>query len=780
MSEHIWITNGTAKPFYARKKVQLQGDIAAAEALVCGLGQFCFYVNGKKIGDHELDPGWTDYRKSLQFVRFDIRDAVQAGDNVFAAEVGNGWFLMDCEHYTFHFPGFMPQNPNPYRPFGTELILMAEITVTYQDGTKQRVRADESWKTAPHAITMSNVFGSETMDGTLLQKGWNTREFDDSGWKRALPASGKGADWEKALLREQLQPPVRVVGDYPAKFLHVFSGAGEEAEIYDLGQNTTGILEFDVIGKKGDQIRIYPAEKLTTDGDADQMAKNWMLIDTCITYRIGQDDVWEHDRMRFTYFAGRYLRVVCERAAGKTAENRPRIAHLTAHAITAAWKRDGSFSCDDKRFEQIYDLVEKAAQANLLSVHTDCPTIERFAWQEPNHLMAPSVFYMKDGKLLWEKYLTDLRIAQHAAEDTFRDAAGKLFHPGEGLMPSQAPCYMPNVLPVPGMGSFYDIIPWGSTCILGTYWHYWFYGDIRIVAENYEAGKRYLQYLKTKQTADGFICHGLGDWGNPRGDYTRENIETAFLYADAKVLAEFAELLHRPEDAQELSHFAEAVKSNYNEKLLRYDPERGYYCYPAYDHPGERYLTQAAQALPLYWGMVPQEQEQDVADALRDCLIRDGALICGEVGQPYIIQCARRYDMNDLISACILKKEHPSYYAFVLDGETTLGEYWETNPRSHCHDMMGHIMEWFYNGVAGILPQEPGFRKVLVRPYLPPSMHAFHCTYHSVSGEITVAVQEQNGQVHCEVTVTDSIVVRVDSSGLVQRGQVTVTQTCAK
>ena len=157
--------------------------------------------------------------------------------------------------------------------------------------------------------------------------------------------------------------------------------------------------------------------------------------------------------------------------------------------------------------------------------------------------MAPSIFYMKDGRKLWEKFLLDMRTAQHTADDYFLDMEGNPYYPGEGLMPAQCPCYFPNVLPVPGLGDFYDIIPWGSTCILGTYWHYLFYGDKQIVEENYEAGKRYLEHLKTKVNADGFLNHGLGDWGNPKNELVRENIETAFLYADAKTLAYFAEVL---------------------------------------------------------------------------------------------------------------------------------------------------------------------------------------------------------------------------------------------
>ena len=119
-------------------------------------------------------------------------------------------------------------------------------------------------------------------------------------------------------------------------------------------------------------------------------------------------------------------------------------------------------------------------------------------------------------------------------------------------------------------------------------------------------------------------------------------------------------------------------------------------------------MTQACEALPLYWGLVPDEYRSDVEKAFRYVMEKDQALKSGEVGQPYIIQTMRMLDMNDMLCKFILKPEHPSYYAFVLAGETSLGEYWEDNPRSHMHDMMGHIVEWYYNGIAGIQIVEPG------------------------------------------------------------------------
>ena len=766
-----WITNQTAEPFYARKSFFVEKEIKKAEARVCGLGQFIFYLNGRKVGDHELDPGWTNYRKVIQYVTFDVTEYLQTGENVLGAEVGNGWFIKRDEQYTFTFPEFMPPNPNPYRPFGKYLVLALELKITYWDGTADTIGADDSFLVKEHPVVMSNVYGSERIDGRRNQAGWSEAGFDASDWERAavLPPDEE----PQGRLMEQFQPEIKVLRTYEGKSLGKCLKDGTSCnarEIYDFGQNMSGILEFEAHGKAGDTVKLYPAEKLGADGNVDQVAKGWVNLDSCITYIIGKDDVWERCRMKFTYFAGRYVGVECIPNADKEAECVVRIRNFKAHAISSAWKTDGSFACDDMRYNQIYNMIERTVEANMLSIHTDCPTIERFAWQEPNHLMAPSIFYMKDGRRLWDKFLLDMRTDQHTAEDYFFDFEGNKVYPGDGLMPSQCPCYIPNVLPVPGMGSFYDIVPWGSTCILGTYWHYQFYGDVRIIRDNYKAGMRYLEHLKTKVNEEGFLNHGLGDWGNPRNELARENIETAFLYADAQILAGFAEILGKEDDREKLLRFAEKVKENYNQKLLVWNEEEGFWCYRAWDHE-EFFMTQACEALPLYWGMVPEDKKEDVVKAFALTLEREGAFISGEIGLPYIIQTARQNGMNAVIAEFILKEEHPSYYAFILDGETTLGEYWETNPRSHCHDMMGHIIEWYYNGIAGIIPEEAGFGKIVIRPYLPESMKEFTCSYRSVKGEIGVHVKEEDEKIFLRVDVPEGVEYRIDAGNLECRGK---------
>ncbi len=747
-----WISGKSQAPFYARRQFNIEQKVDKAIAKVCGLGQFVFYINGRKVSDHELDPGWTNYDKLVQYVSFDVTKYLQTGPNVLGAEVGNGWFIKEDKPYTFSFPDFMPPNPNPYKPFGNELVLAIKLELMYADGSRLIISGDQDFKVKEHPITMSNIYGSEIYDAALDMEDWSRANFDATNWEHAIIVAT--SDVPKGQLTEQFQPAIKVIKSYPAKYIHSLNGR----DIYDLGQNISGILQLSFRGKKGQAIRIYLAEKLDTYGNVDQVAKSWTSVGNCITCKVGQDDIWQQYRMRFTYFAGRYLAIEKD-------SHDMEVQDIVGDAISSAWKTDGHFLCDDDRYVQIYNLVEKAVEANMVSIHTDCPTIERFAWQEPNHLMAPSIMYMKDGRRLWEKFFMDMRVDQHTAEDYFYDLEGEHFYPGAGLIPAQAPCYIHNVLPVPGMGSFYDIIPWGSAGILGVKWHYLFYGDKQVIADNYDMGKKYFVHLKSKLNEEGFLNHGLGDWGNPENEFARENIETAFLYADAITLADFARILGKAEDENGFRHFAEEVKDNYNDKLLVQDAT-GKWCYRSYEHKDCLVLTQSCQALPLYWGMVPEDKLSDVVETFRMTLLDKQAFVAGEVGLPYIIQTASRYGMNDMISDFITREAHPSYYAFVKNGLTTLGEYWEENPRSHCHDMMGHIIEWYYNGIAGIKPLAPGFKEILIKPYLPDSMNYVCCNYNSVSGKIQVILTRKNGHVAVTVNTAPGIVYSIDRSNL--------------
>lgn len=571
-----WIGTGEGKPFYARKRWNLTKKVKSAYALVCGLGQFRFYINGKKVSDHELDPGWTNYDRKVQYVMFDIAPYLREGENVFGVSVGNGFYLGDKGgRYFFEMPPeamkrFMPPNTNGYRPFGDALPLKGMFLLRYADGSSDVICTDSSWKVRRSACQLANVYGSEIYDARKDPAGWNDVFFDDGTWAPAVKVEGP-----KGRLTAQGQPPIVVKKVCEAKLI----ARQEEGDLYDLGQNMSCMMEISVRGKRGDRVELLLAEN-------------------------GLD--------------------------------------------------------------------------------------------------------------------------------------GKPFFRGAGFLPPIAPSYGKFIADTP-LGNFWDLIAWGSFLILGAKWFYEYYGDLSMIRNYYGANCAYMDYLGTKITEDGFIAHGLGDWGNPQaGAQATANVETAFYYKDLVTMAEFAGLLGKQEDEKRFKDLAEEVRGNYNEKLLVKDPA-GRWCYRAWDHREELFCTQACQALPLHFGMVPEDKKKDVTDTLLE-LLEPSGFVSGEIGFPAILQCLQESGHQDLIWKLAMREDTFSFYHFVQTGETALGEYWEDNPRSHNHDMMGSLMECYYTGIAGIRGLEPGFARAEIRPYLPNGIKRMKCSYGSAQGVVALEV----------------------------------------
>ncbi len=571
-----WIGTGEGKPFYARKRWNLTKKVKSAYALVCGLGQFRFYINGKKVSDHELDPGWTNYDRKVQYVMFDIAPYLREGENVFGVSVGNGFYLGDKGgRYFFEMPPeamkrFMPPNTNGYRPFGDALPLKGMFLLRYADGSSDVICTDSLWKVRRSACQLANVYGSEIYDARKDPAGWNDVFFDDGTWAPAVKVEGP-----KGRLTAQGQPPIVVKKVCEAKLI----ARQEEGDLYDLGQNMSCMMEISVRGKRGDRVELLLAEN-------------------------GLD--------------------------------------------------------------------------------------------------------------------------------------GKPFFRGAGFLSPIAPSYGKFIADTP-LGNFWDLIAWGSFLILGAKWFYEYYGDLSMIRNYYGANCAYMDYLGTKITEDGFIAHGLGDWGNPQaGAQATANVETAFYYKDLVTMAEFAGLLGKQEDEKRFKDLAEEVRGNYNEKLLVKDPA-GRWCYRAWDHREELFCTQACQALPLHFGMVPEDKKKDVTDTLLE-LLEPSGFVSGEIGFPAILQCLQESGHQDLIWKLAMREDTFSFYHFVQTGETALGEYWEDNPRSHNHDMMGSLMECYYTGIAGIRGLEPGFARAEIRPYLPNGIKRMKCSYGSAQGVVALEV----------------------------------------
>src|SRR5690625_25367 len=527
----------------------------------------------------------------------------------------------------------------------------------------------------------------------------------------------------------------------------------------------SGQFEIEVQGKKGQKIKMTPVEKLTSDKNIEKTTETWM------NYILKGDPNGEVWRPKFSYTGARWVQIEWA-TRDPVDQTKPLIKDVKGYFITSSVDDIGKFSTSDHRYKEIHTLVKKASESNLNHVHSDCPTIEKLGWLEPNHLMAPSIMYMKNVDTLWNKISSDMRMAQYAEEEHDIDLANVPFEYGPGLVPSVAPRYGKFILDG-GEGSFWDIIPWGSSILLAAEAQRAFFGNRHMIKHNYKSAKKYVNYMLNKyenynviyqkEGKEKFICHGLGDWGIAQNaGESRENIETAFLYKIVSVLSSWAKHLGISSDEKHYHIIAEEILENYNDALLVRD-ENGEYYYRAFDSELDK-KTQENQAIPIQFNMVPEIAKKSVENAFLK-LCKEGVFRSGEIGLRFIFNTLSDLNRNDIVEEMIMQKNHPSYYRFIEKGETTLPEFWRDDARSRNHDMMGQIVEWFYSSVAGIRSSD-GFKTIHIRPDSIGHLTQINCCYRSIMGEIEVHYDAMRTSDQLYVTIPPNATGVVDLSRL--------------
>lgn len=685
-----WIGNGTAKPFIARRSFNVENTENAALS-VCVPGQFEVKINGNKISPYAYEGSQTDFNKHIHYSTYDVADFMVDGENEITVEAGNGWYIGDDDNGKRYFYTM----DKGYKPFDECLAVMAQLKI----GNKYIV-TDNSWEVSRSKTTLADIYGSEDIDNTI--------EYEWTAAKSVKPPNGK-------IIPRDYPPVIH-------KYCYNPKRVDKERMCFDFGQNMSSQFYLKIKGKRGQKIKLIPAEKLSANGDIEQTVDTYSVLTLS-----GNEDIFEQ---KFSVNGARWYKI-------EGAEY-GQIIEFKSYFTTSSAEDCGYFKCSDEHLNKIYNIILKSIESNINHLHTDCPTIEKLGWLEPNHLMARSVMYNKDVDMLWSKIAMDMRDAQYT-ENEFDIDNGAFPHKYKsGLIPSIAPRYAKFITDW-HEGSFWDIIPWGSSIILAAYEQYRFYRNKKVLEDNYDSAKRYIEYLTEqyndynrlygKNGDECFICAGLGDWGieqnKGRG---RENIETAFYYHDLMTMSEISNILGKG-DEKEFIKQADSVKKMYNTFLLV--TENGTY----YKDYQSGKLTQANQAIPLCFGLVPDEYISDVQNTLIE-LCEGKHLECGEIGLVYILRALSATGKNDIIYNMILKDTHPSYLRFVKTGETTLPEFWRDDARSRNHDMMGHIMEWFFTEVAGIKSND-SFKSVSIKPCAD-FIDSFECVYNSIRGEIRV------------------------------------------
>ncbi|WP_207535197.1 family 78 glycoside hydrolase catalytic domain [Desertivirga arenae] len=699
-----------------RKQFTIKKKVKRAAAFIAGLGHFELSINGNKVDDHFLDAGWTKYDKEAQYVTFDITSKLKQGGNAIGVMLGNGFY-------------YVPPVKGRYRKLKTAFgfpKMIARFQIEYTDGSTDNVVSDASWKTSSGPIIFSSIYGGEDYNANFEKIGWDTPGYNDRGWKSVIQVDGPPS------LISQIQEPLKVFEQFAA---NTISQAKNGNWVYDLGQNFSGIVELKVKGKKGDTVRIIPAELLKADGSG-SVNQRPTGSPFYFTYILKGDGV-ETWRPRFTYYGFRYLEVQGATPEGEGEGDKAIGSTLLAlkglHIRNAA-EGAGSFTSSSDLFNRTNTLIDWSIKSNLASVMTDCPHREKLGWLEQVHLMGSSIRYQYDIANLSRKSIQDIKASQLP----------------NGLVPEIAPEY---VLFTWGGDMFRDSPEWASTLILMPWYLYNWYGDKNIIKDAYPAMKKYIAYLENKGKSSNYILsQGLGDWydlgPNPPGvsQLTPLGVTgTAIFYHDLTVMDSIAQMLSLPEDAAKFRSLAGKVKESFNQKFFNKDTKQ--------------YSTgsQTANAMALYMNLVnPADRTAVLANLIKDIKDRGNALTAGDIGYRYLLRVLENEGRSDVIFAMNNRSDVPGYGYQLAKGATALTESWAALPTvSNNHLMLGHLMEWFYSGLGGIRSAQGSiaFKDIEINPQVVGDLSSAKVDYHSPYGLISSDWKKSSDRFEINVTV---------------------------
>ena len=670
-----------------RKEFNVAGNIEHASINICGLGHYELYVNGEKIGNRFLSPGWSYYQKRSLYNTYDITGLVKNGANAIGVIVGNGFYNINRERYrklvvAYGYPK-----------------LIFNITLKFSDGTIRNFVSDDRCRITPSPITFSSIYGGEDYDATLEQKGWNTYGFDDSKWKKPVLIN----DSIGKLVPEE---------DYPLKVMQEFetqkiSISKTGRTIYDFGQNASGIISLKVKGNKGARIRIIPDELLNSEGNITQHSGGGPYE---FNYTLKGEGI-EEWQPRFTYYGFRDADV--EIIEPENADKKSEILELKMLHTRNSSPTVGSFSCSDTLFNQIFELINWGIKSNMASVATDCPHREKLGWLEQAYLIGPSMHYNFDIHALYSKIINDMIDSQLDS----------------GLVPDIAPEY------VPFAGGFRDSPEWGSASVIIPWQLYKWYGDKEVLKKAYPMMKRYVEYLQSK-AQNNILDYGLGDWYDLGPNHPgvaqltpKAVTATSIYYYDLLIVAKTAGILGYNADIKKYNDISIKIRNAFLEKF--YNAKTGV-CSTG---------SQTAYAMPLYTGIISEQDKEKVFYNLVDSIKNnDYALTSGDVGYHFLVRVLSENGRSDILYKMNNRSDRPGYGYQLKKGATSLTESWAalTNV-SNNHMMLGHLMEWFYTGLGGIFQENNSvaYNDIIIAPKPVGDIRWVKCSYNSSKGVIS-------------------------------------------
>ena len=683
-----------------RRGFTLDGKIKRARVYLCGLGYYELHLNGQKVGDHLLDPGYTRYDRRVLYVTYDVTPLLKKGDNALGVILGNGWFNVQTKAvWNFH-----------RAPWRAAPRLLCQLEIEFVDGRKTVIASGPDWKCATGPIRFDSIYGGETYDARLEQPGWDRPGYDDGAWQPV-----EVVDPPQGKLAAQMMPPIQADAVLlPGKITEPRPGVF----VVDFAQNLAGHVELRVRGDAGTKIVLRYGERLFPDGtlDTGDIAQHVLRADTnqqfqADTYLLkgGGPETWQS---RFTYHGFQYIEVTG--FPGRPTRDNFR-AVFTHSAVPVA----GEFACSNPLLNRIWLAGRWSYLSNLQGIPTDCPHREKNGWTGDAHLAAEQALFNFFPAAVYTKWINDLTDEQRPS--------------GE----------LPGIVPTSGWGYAWGNGPaWDSALLLIPSYLHEYYGDTRVLTAHYESLKRYVDYLTTK-AKDGIVSIGLNDWAPFRTQTPADITSTAYYYRDAQIVALAASLLGKADDAQRYTGLAADIRRAFNAKF--FNPATGLYANG----------SQTALSCALYQGLVEPEQKERVLSNLVAAVERqNGHIDTGILGAKYLLNTLLDNGRADVAYRIVSQKDLPSWGWWIEQGATTLWEQWN-GTESRNHIMFGDVSAWFYKALAGIRPDPaaPGFAHFFVAPQVVGDLTFARADYDSIRGKIVSDWKVVNGEFRLAVEV---------------------------
>ncbi|HEY7394919.1 MAG TPA: glycoside hydrolase family 78 protein, partial [Gemmatimonadaceae bacterium] len=692
----------------------LNAPIASARLYVTAHGLYEIQINGKRVGDQVLAPGWTSYDSRLQYQTYDVTALLKRGANAVGATLGDGWYRGRLAWET---------RRNTY---GKHVALLAQIVVRYTNGREQIIGTDNSWKASTGPIITSDIYNGETYDARLEKTGWSEPGFVDEDWKGV-----RVVDYSLASLITPAGPPIRRVEEIkPVKVLQTPKGE----TVVDLGQNMVGWVRLRVRGPAGTTVRLEHAEVLDKQGNF--YTDNLRTAKQTETYTLkgGNEEVFEP---HFTFHGFRYVRV--EGFPGAVTPEA-----LTGIVVHSDMPRTGSFTTSDPMLNQLHHNIVWGQKGNFVGVPTDCPQRdERLGWTGDAQVFSRTAAFNFDVSGFFTNWLGDVIVDQRA-NGSFPDVFPDVLSRGSSN---------PNATSSAGWGDAGVIIPWTM---------YLAYGDKRLLERQYPSMRRYVEY-QHKVAGERLLWNTgwhYGDWlafSTVRADYPgattdKDLIATAFFAHSTDLLARSARVLGKEEDARTYQDLFERIKAAWTREYVT---------------PSGRLSsnTQTAYALALQFHLIPDAQRADAGQRLAADVRQFGHLTTGFLGTPLLADALTQTGHLAEAYQLLLNKKYPSWLYPITRGATTIWERWdgekpdssfeETSMNSFNHYAYGAIGDWMVRTVAGLDLDEatPAYKHLVIAPQPGGKLTSARAELLTQYGNAVSGWKIEDGQFHLDVRI---------------------------